>query len=142
MKGGGIMAAAKNTELQVKKTGEIAHQAEHTRDLPIFIPNTDIYEKEDAFLVLCDLPGVQNDDVDIELESDVLSIKAIRKFTPIDAFKEAYDGSLDCIFERSFELGAEIARDKIKASMKNGVLQILLPKAPEAQAKKIKVVSD
>ena len=66
------MAPAQELEVQQKR--ELEKKEEPTTPARIFLPNTDIYETEDALMVAMEMPGVENEHVDITLEDDVLSV--------------------------------------------------------------------
>ena len=114
-------------------------QVERTRSMNVYTPDVDILEKDDAIIVLADIPGVGESNVDITLEKDVLSIYA--KVEPEVPEKHqllrAEYGVGD--YQRSFTLSNEIDREKIEATVKNGVLRLVLPKAKAAQTRKITV---
>ena len=116
-------------------------QVERTRSTNVFTPDVDILEKDESIIVLADIPGVGESGVDITLEKDVLSIYA--KVEPEVPEKHqllrAEYGIGD--YQRSFTISNEIDREKIEATVKNGVLRLVLPKAKAAQTKKITVQS-
>jgi HSP20 family protein len=96
----------------------------------------DIQETDDAYRIKAEVPGVKRDDIDISVEDRVLSVAA--KFTRESEEKDAKTVRAERVsgsFSRSFELPREIAEDKIKAELNNGVLTLSLPKS-EAAAKK------
>ena len=115
--------------------------AESTHAGPVFVPATDIYEKEDAILVRCDMPGVEQGEVDITLESNELTItgsQAVAKPEGCDLLSNEYDIGT---FQRTFKVPQLIDRDKIKAKLHNGVLDIELPKAEQAKPRKIEITT-
>ena len=91
---------------------------------------TDVRDQGDSYLVECDLPGFAKEDIHLDIEGDVLTIKAERHSEFED--KEKQGGYLRCertygSFSRSFDV-SEIERDGIKAKLDNGVLTVTLPK--------------
>ena len=91
---------------------------------------TDVRDQGDSYLVECDLPGFAKEDIHLDIEGDVLTIKAERHSEFED--KEKQGGYLRCertygAFSRSFDV-SEIERDGIKAKLDNGVLTLTLPK--------------
>lgn len=115
--------------------------AESTREGEVFVPASDIYEKDDAILVRCDMPGVSQDQVDITLESNELVItgrQAAVKPEGYDLLSTEYDTGT---FQRTFKVPQLIDREKIKARLKNGVLDIELPKAEQAKPHKIAITT-
>jgi HSP20 family protein len=105
-----------------------------------FAPPVDIEERADEFIVRADLPGVSQKDVKVSLLGDTLTIRGERK-----AETEKKEGTAHRIervygsFERSFTLGSSVRADQVKASYKDGVLEIRVPKAEEARLREIQV---
>ena len=128
-------------ELQTQKQeAEINEGAERTRASRVYVPQVDIYSAGDNIIILADMPGVAEKDVDIMLDKDVLTING---YVSEKAEPEGYDlvhgeyGIGD--YQRTFTLPDEIDRDNIESTFSHGVLRMTLPKAPEAQARKISV---
>ena len=100
----------------------------------------DIEETRDEFVVRADLPGVDSKDVKVSLLGDVLTIRGERKQNHetkdqnVRRTERRY-GS----FERSFRLGVAVRVDLVKASYRDGVLEIHVPKAEEARVREIEV---
>jgi HSP20 family protein len=107
---------------------------------PAWAPALDISERKDAYLVTVELPGVKMDDLKVTLEDDVLSIQGERHISN-DTSEEQYHrierryGA----FRRSITLPAHKMADAVEASLEDGVLRILVPKAEEAKPKRIEV---
>ena len=106
-------------------------------------PAVDISERKDAYLVAAELPGVKADDLEITFEDGLLTIQGERRFAH-DSAEEKMHRAERCYgaFRRSITLPSHVEADKIEASMQDGVLQIMVPKAPEVQAKRIQVRAD
>jgi HSP20 family protein len=107
---------------------------------PFLRPAMDVVENEDNITVRVDLPGLTADDVHVEMEDNVLTIKGeigdtIEKEGERYHYRERYSGS----FQRSLRLPNTIDANKVDASFNNGVLNIVLPKLPQAQPKKIDI---
>lgn len=105
-----------------------------------FTPAIDMYQTKDAVVVETPLAGVDANDVEISIENDVLIIQGkSEKKSEVDEKnyyrKEIRSGS----FYRSIALPTHVLGDKAKASSKDGMLKIEIPKAPEVKAKTIKV---
>ncbi|MCG3196608.1 MAG: Hsp20/alpha crystallin family protein [Candidatus Omnitrophica bacterium] len=103
-------------------------------------PAVDIYETGDGLTLLADLPGVDAKDLSVTVEDGILTLQAKRE--------EVTNGQENAHlwreyrltnFWRQFQLSDEVAQDKIKADLKNGVLTLLLPKAEEVKPKRIEV---
>jgi len=127
-------------ELQVQKQEvEPAEGIERTRASRVYVPRVDIFSDEQGVTILADMPGVDDSNVDILLEKDVLTISGFVKANEPEGYELSYGEYGVGDYRRSFTLVEEIDRDNIEASISNGVLQVYLPKAPEAQTKKIAV---
>lgn len=128
---------------------EMEHLLEHPfrsiwRRAPLekmfWAPAIDYYEKDDAYFVRAELSGVKLEDVDISVTDSTLTIKGERKEVSGVTDEEyqrceiAY-GS----FSRSITLPNMIRSDKIEATLDNGILEVRLPKVPEAKPTKIEV---
>ncbi len=101
-------------------------------------PPVDIFETEEGLTLLADLPGVELDDVDIRLEDDQLTIEGKTSYSMQKEGKLHQEFRLPN-FIRRFRLATEVARDKISAGVKDGVLTINLPHAEKVKPRKIKV---
>lgn len=129
-------------ELQTQKQEvETFEGAERTRATRVYVPRVDILSEENGIIIFADLPGVDEQNVDITVEKNVLTINGF-----VDATSQAPEGYELAYheygigdYQRSFTLPDEIDRNGIEASLSHGVLRINLPKAPEAQARKITV---
>lgn len=115
--------------------------AEPTRDEPVFVPASDIYEKDDAILVRCDMPGVAQDKVDVMLENNELTITGRQAAIGLEGYDLLSSEYGTGTFERRFKVPHLIDRDNIKARLHNGVLDIELPKAEQAKPRKIEIAT-
>jgi HSP20 family protein len=103
-------------------------------------PALDIAEGTDAYLVTVELPGVKLDDLEITMEDGLLTIQGERQVTS-ESSKEQYHRveRSSGAFRRSITLPAHVMADAVEASIEDGVLRILVPKAEEAKPKRIQV---
>ena len=93
-------------------------------------PQIELSETEDELRVLAELPGLEDRDVDAWIDDGVLRLKGEKKVERDGTFySERWAGA----FERIIPVGQDVDPDKVKASFKNGLLTIRLPKKPEAQ---------
>jgi HSP20 family protein len=97
-----------------------------------FTPAVDVVEDDAKYELHADLPGVKQEDLDIQVDKDVLTIKGVRK---LERRGERVSGA----FSRAFTLPKTVDVEKIAATLKDGVLSVTLPKRPEAQPRQIKV---
>jgi len=109
-----------------------------TRDETRYIaPPVDIYETDDALMVVVDLPGVDKNEVDVRVEDSVLTIKGKSDYTQL---ANILLGEFNLQgYYRQFQLSDEVDQDKISAESKNGVLTIRLPKAEKSKPRQIRV---
>jgi HSP20 family protein len=107
-----------------------------------WIPAADIHESDNQLFVNLDLPGVDPKLVDVRVENNVLTIRGERQFEEKQN-KENYHRVERCYgaFARSFTLPASVDADKIRATYKDGVLSIALPKAEAAKPKRIQIAA-
>ena len=128
-------------ELQPKEKEAVPVKAETTRPGKVFLPAVDIYETEEAIVLLADMPGVAPDKVCIDLKDGQLSISGeiAAPFGPEECviLQEYETGN----FLREFTLGHLVDQNRIEASMKDGVLRLILPKVEKAKPRKIEVKS-
>ncbi len=105
-----------------------------------WVPPVDIYETENEVVIKAEVPGVAQKDIEIKVEDDTLVIKGEKKFER-DMEKETYHRAERVYgkFQRSFILPKSIEKDKIKATLKQGVLTIVLPKKEEVKPKEISI---
>jgi len=109
----------------------------------VWSPTVDVYEDTDAIIIKTDLPGVSQDEIDIEMNNDTLTIRGERKFEDEEKREkyvrvERQYGA----FQRSFTIGVPVEPDKIKAVYKNGILELTLPKAEITKPRKVQVAAD
>ena len=106
----------------------------------IWQPAVDIVETKDSFEVKAELPGMKKDDIKIEFEDGVLTLTGERKSEKEDKDKNFYRMERRYgKFQRCFALPKNVKVEEIKASYKDGVLTVNIPKAEEAKAKEIEI---
>lgn len=116
-----------------------AETTERTRDTRCFVPRADIYEVDDHVVILVDVPGADESSIDINLEKNILTINAFVEPVFLEDYAPAMTEYEVGDYTRSFRLSNEIDRDKIEATVKDGVLRLSLPKAGAALNRKINV---
>jgi HSP20 family protein len=107
-----------------KQEVEVTEGTERTRSGRAYVPRADIYETAKAIIVLADMPGVNENSVDITLEKNVLSLNGYVEFSPPDDFELVYAEYEVGDYQRNFTLSDEIDRDNIEATVKDGVLRL------------------
>lgn len=133
---------ANETDLQVheaQKQQVAEMEAERTRDRKAFVPRADIYEDGEDIYVVVDMPGVDENSVEIALEKGVLTINGFVEPISPENYRLAYAEYEVGDYQRSFRLSNQIDQENIEATVKNGVLRLRLPKVGPAKTKKIAV---
>jgi HSP20 family protein len=120
--------------------GSPRREREEEMNLGAWIPPVDIVEEKDRILLTAELPGFQENDVEVQMEGGVLTIRGERKSESekegrtFHRMERSYGQ-----FVRSFTLPNNVDRDNIKAKFNNGLLEIELPKLEEAKPRQIKI---
>jgi len=132
------MAPAQELEVQPKR--ELEKKEESTTPVRSFVPNTDIFEKEDALMVVMELPGVDREHTEITVEDNVLSVFGRIDFSKYDKLQPVYTEYNIGHYWRTFSLlPSSIDEQKISADMKDGVLTLTLPKAERIKPRRIQL---
>jgi HSP20 family molecular chaperone IbpA len=125
-------------EIQKKEAG-VPETGERTRACRIYSPQVDIIERKEDIIVMADMPGVDEKSVDITLEKNVLTIYGkVDADIPKDRTLSVSEYGIGN-YQRVFTLSDEVDSDNIQATMKNGVLRLVMPKAEPAKTRKIPV---
>lgn len=103
-------------------------------------PSVDIYETEEGIVIKAELPGVNKEDVSVEVKNNILTLKGER-FADKEIDEDKYYRRERCFgtFHRTFTLQNTVLPDKIKAKFRNGVLEIEVPKPEEEKPRQISV---
>lgn len=105
-----------------------------------YTPALDVFEQKDNVVVRAELPGMKKEDIEVSLHQNTLSISGERKHEESHKDHEMYRSErFFGRFQRSVTLPTAVAADKVKASYKDGVLTITLPKSEEAKPRHIDV---
>lgn len=111
------------------ETAEKNGNAECVKREFTYSPKADYYEAANGFVLEVELPGVKKENLDLQVEKNILTVKA---------FRERKDNKVN--YERSFRLGDEIDTDNISVALENGVLSFTFVKKVQAAARKLNVV--
>lgn len=114
-------------------------RGEGTREGTYFKPAVDIYETDEAMMVVADLPGTRPEDVDVDLRDDMLTLTGAVDTDDQDDWESLYTEYRTGHFTRQFRLGQNIDKSNITAELNDGVLRVTLPKAESATPRKIDV---
>ena len=126
-------------ELQVQQKREVDKKTEGTTPGRVFVPVTDIFETPEALTVVLEMPGVDRDSIQANVENEVVTIEGRIDFKKYEGMQPVYTEYNVGHFARSFEISNKIDQSKISAAMKDGVVTIVLPKAEQAKVRKIQV---
>jgi len=131
----------KRKEIALREKEEIKkEEGEPTKSGVYYSPAVDIYENDEAITLLADLPGVDKDGLDINVEDRQLTITGLVK-EPEERLHSVYAEYGIGGYTRSFRLGDTIDQGKIQASLKDGVLTLKLPKADRLKPRKIEIAA-
>jgi HSP20 family protein len=117
----------------------LSHLADDSQ-MGMWNPAVDLYEKDDHFMIKAELPGVDKNDIKIDLKDRRLTLSGERTYDN-EVKEENYYRRERTYgkFQRAFTLPADVDSEKIKANYKDGVLQIEVPKPEEKKAKQVTI---
>ena len=130
---------AKSRALSVQEKKELALKEEKTIPARYYVPNSDIYETDDALTVVMEIPGVEKKDVSVNLESDVLRVEGRIDFSKYEGLEPVYSEYNIGHYARAFTLSDKIDQDGISAELEDGVLTLTLKKSKQALPKRIAI---
>ncbi len=125
-----------------KKEASTPEGVERTRSHKVYTPNVNILERKDEIVVTADLPGVDEKSLDITLEKNVLTINGRVESEVPEPYRMAYSEYGIGDYHRAFTLSDEVDKERIQATMKNGVLRLVMHKAAAAKTRKIMVSAE
>jgi len=129
--------AEQTLQVQDKQTADTSR--EQTVEGSFYRPLTDIYESADALTVVMEVPGVDRENIDIQLDKDRLTVTGrigLERYTELTPVYTEYEVGH---FARSFQLSNVVDQERISARVEDGVLTLVLPKIKEAVPRQIKV---
>jgi HSP20 family molecular chaperone IbpA len=126
-------------ELQVQQKREVDKKTEGTTPGRTFLPVTDIFETPEALTVVLEMPGVDRNSIEANVEDDIVTIEGRIDFTKYEGMQPVYTEYNVGHYARSFEISNKIDQSKISAQMNDGVVTIVLPKAEQAKPRRIQV---
>jgi HSP20 family protein len=131
------MASAQ--ELAVRDKKELVSKEEKTVPGRYYVPYADIYEAEEALFVVMEMPGVEKKDLGVSLENGVLRVEGQIDFGKYAGMEPVYTEYNIGHYSRSFSISNKIDQERINAQVEDGVLTLTLPKAKEAQPRRISI---
>lgn len=120
-------------DLTQKEQGTV----ELTRNLRQVAPLVDIYENDDEILLHAEMPGVQKDDITINIDNGSLTLSGLRSLTKEGAADWEEFGDLE--YQRAFSVPQSIDVNSVKAELKDGILALHLPKSDAAKPRFIEI---
>jgi HSP20 family protein len=131
------MSDSKVLDTMEKK--ELETEQEKTVPGKHYVPYTDIFEEDDALIVVMEIPGVARNDTDIHVDKNVLSVEAKINHSQYDGLAPVYTEYNIGHYSRSFTLSNEIDQDGISAKTEEGVLTLRLPKSKDTPPRRIEI---
>lgn len=116
-----------NCTLTTQQDGDTAVAERETRRT--YRPRVDIHETDESYLLVADVPGAGEEDIDLAIEKDVLTLSARVEEQRFEGYEPFWRGYAVGDWSRSFRLGDAVEREGIDATVKDGVLQVTLPKS-------------
>lgn len=117
------------------------HAVTEQQNLPTVMPPVNLYEREHEVVIVADMPGVSEKNIDITIEKHVLTLSGKADWTEPAGYDLRYREFAPAEFRRVFSLTSDLDAENIKAVVKNGVLTLTLPKSEKAKPRKIAVTS-
>lgn len=114
-------------------------EATRPADRVAYRPQVDVYETEEQFVLIADVPGSAEGDVELAIEKDILTLHARVEEPSFEGLTTQRRGFRFGDWKRSFRLSDAVAREGIDAVIKDGVLRVTLPKARESLRQSIPV---
>jgi HSP20 family molecular chaperone IbpA len=135
------MAEKETHEIATKEKQQLAKPQEQTRPGRYYVPDVNIYEFDDSLKLWTDMPGVKEKDVNVTLKDGVLTIIGQVATDMYTGLRPVYTEYNVGNYYREFTLNEDIDGSKIKATLRNGVLELELPKKEHAKPRQIEVRS-
>ena len=126
-------------ELAARDKKELITKEEKTTPGRYYVPYADIYETDEALLVVMEMPGVEKKELNVALENEVLRVDGRIDFSKYEGMEPVYTEYNVGHYTRSFTLSSRIDQEHISAQLDDGVLTLTLPKAKEVQPRRIAI---
>jgi HSP20 family protein len=128
-------------EITTKEKQELSKPQEQTRPGRYYVPNVNIYEFDDSLKLWAEMPGVKEKDLDVTLKDGVLTMVGKVATEMYAGLRPIYTEYNVGNYYREFALNQSIDESRIKATLRNGWLELVLPKKEQAKPKRIEVSS-
>lgn len=120
---------------------EEASSVEQTRAGRTYISRVDIVETEDGLRLWADLPGVDEDSLEVRVEDDILTVAGTVSLAPYENLTPLYTEYNVGNFFRQFRLSEQVDRDRIEGRVNQGTLELSLPKIEKAKPRRIQITA-
>jgi HSP20 family protein len=135
------MEGKETREIATKEKQQLAKPQEQTRPGRYYVPDVNIYEFDDSLKLWADMPGVKEKDVNVTLKDGVLTVVGQVATDMYAGLRPMYTEYNVGNYHREFVLNEDIDESKIRATLRNGVLEVELPKKEKARPRQIEVRS-
>jgi HSP20 family protein len=135
------MESKETREIATKEKQQLAKPQEQTRPGRYYVPDVNIYEFDDSLKLWADMPGVKEKDVNVTLKDGVLTVVGQVATDMYAGLRPMYTEYNVGNYHREFVLNEDIDESKIRATLRNGVLEVELPKKEKARPRQIEVRS-
>jgi HSP20 family protein len=135
------MEGKETREIATKEKQQLAKPQEQTRPGRYYVPDVNIYEFDDSLKLWADMPGVKEKDLNVTLKDGVLTIVGQVATDMYAGLRPMYTEYNVGNYHREFVLNEDIDESKIRATLRNGVLEVELPKKEKARPRQIEVRS-
>jgi len=121
-------------------TGSAASgNAHHGADQRSALPAVDIFEDPNGITLVADMPGVPRERLDVQVHGDTLAIEGTLEVPALPGMRAMWAEVTSSRYRRTFTLSRELDTTRIEANLKDGVLQLRIPKQPHAQPRRVAV---
>jgi HSP20 family protein len=117
----------------------LGREGKESRQLPPLVPAVDIWEDAEGIHLEADLPGVAKENLSLGVDGDTLTIEGAVSLGESQQLQDVYAEVRVAQYRRTFVLGADLDKEKIAASMKDGVLKLRIPKLEAARPRRVPV---
>ena len=135
------MAEIETREIATKEKQQLAGPQEQTRPGRYYVPDVNIYEFDNSLKLWADMPGVKEKDVNVTLKDGVLTIIGQVATDMYAGLRPMYTEYNVGNYYREFSLNEDIDESNIRATLRNGVLELELPKKEKARPRQVEVCS-
>lgn len=132
-----------NTQMTTSSASTSGSGSDRTAEREsVLLPPVDIYEDSDGVTLIADLPGVGKEQLSIHVDRDALQIDARVQMELPEGIQALYADVQSTRYRRDFSLSPELDTDRIDAILKDGVLNLRIPKRAEHRPRRIEIATN